>query len=117
MNKMEIKKGLYRQNVYNINCRNGKYNHFTCYFDDDINIMMIFKAGDNLNMTSFIENTDIKPLELSPEIMQTVKGVLSSWTYSHIKPVELYKGESLWRGIFEITDRDKFVIEKLEQTF
>lgn len=123
MNKIEIQKGLYRQNVYNVNLGDGHYNHVTCYFknknDNEKNIVMIFKAGENLNMTSFIEDTSIKPLTLPAEIIASIQESLTSWTYNHIESVDLYNAESIWNkpgmsGIFEITERDNFVIQALK---
>ena len=118
MNKIEVSKGLYRQNVYNVNLGDGHYNHLTCYFDDQKNIIMVFKAGNNTNMTNFIECEDLTPLVLSPEMVERVKNILLEWTYDHIQPVDLYNPESIWNspgmgGIFEITGRDNFVISQM----
>jgi hypothetical protein len=117
MNKMEIVKGLYRQNVYNVNTLDGHYHHYTCYFDDSKNILMVFKAGENHNLTSFIENTDLTPLQLPENVMNVIREVLNSYTYAHIEPVDLYNPDSMWnnscKGIFEITERDSFVIESI----
>jgi hypothetical protein len=118
MNKMEISKDLYRQNVYNINTGDGHYHHFTCYFDNSKNVFMVFSAGVNHNMTVFEESTDLTPLQLPDSVMDTIKNVLMSWTYDHIQPVDLYNPDSMWnnscKGIFEITERDTFVIESLK---
>lgn len=119
MNKIEIVKGLYRQNIYNINFGNGKYNHLTCYFDKDFNIISVFKAGTNSNMTDFIASEDLTPLKITSQQAEIIKEVLSSWTYSHIKPIDLYNKESMFntscKGIFEVTKRDKKVIRKVKK--
>jgi hypothetical protein len=113
MNKIEIAKGLYRQNVYNVNLGNGHYNHITCYFDDNKKIIALFKAGDNLNMTVFVENTEIMPLALPTEKVEMIREILLSWTYDHISSIKLYEHNPLWDGIFEITPRDKYVMSHL----
>jgi hypothetical protein len=117
MNKMEISKGLYRQNVYNVNTLDGHYHHYTCYFDDSKNIFMVFNAGNNYNFTAFAANTDLNPLVLPDNVMNTIKKILESWTYDHINAVDLYNPDSMWntscKGIFEITERDNFVMQNI----
>lgn len=115
MNKIEITKGLYRQNIYNVNVGDGHYTHLTCYFNASKSFLMVFSAGNNTNMTNFIENTDLIPLRFSENIINTIKEVLNSWTYDHIQPVNLYSPDSMWYNstIFEITERDNFVINTL----
>jgi hypothetical protein len=110
MNKMEIVKGIYRQNAYNINCGDGHYHHFTCYFDDSKNLLAVFSAGRNYNLTVFEENTELIPLDLSPEVLEIITNVLKSWVYDHIKSVELYIKED---EVFKITERDTFVIQNI----
>ena len=117
MNKFEIAKGLYRQNIYNVNLGDNHYSHVTCYFDEDKKILMTFKAGENYNMTWFVENEDNNPLKLSDDIVNVIREILLSWPYDHIEAIELYKHEStLWDGIFSITKRDEFVISQLERS-
>jgi hypothetical protein len=110
MNKMEIVKGIYRQNVYNINCGDGHYHHYTCYFDNSKNLLAVFEAGRNYNLTVFEENNELIPLNLSSETLKIIGGVLKSWVYDHIKPVELYIEED---EVFKITERDRFVIQNI----
>lgn len=116
MNKIEIKKGIFRQNVYNVNLDNGHYNHITCYFDIHKNIIAVFKAGDNTNMTNFYPCDDLTPFNLSDKLKDRIKSILSDWTYNHIQAVDLYNPDSIWhregmKGIFEITKRDLYVIK------
>ncbi len=116
MNKCEIVQGLYRQNVYNVNLGDNHYNHVTCYFDKHTNIVMMFSAGVNLNMTNFIEDTSLIPLTLSIEVTSMIKNILLSYTYSHIEAVDLYNPDSMWnrddlKHIFGLTPRDNFVIK------
>ena len=111
MNKFEIAPGLYRQNVYNRNLGDSRYYNITCYFDKDKNIIEVFPADAYYNV---LAGEDLNPLLLSDELRNRIKEVLLSWTYDHIKTVELYKDNSKWEGIFEITTRDRFVINKGE---
>ena len=118
MNKIEVSKGLYRQNVYNVNLGNGHYNHLSCYFDKQKNIIAVFKAGDNTSLINFTESNDLTPLVLSAELLTIVKNILLEWTYDHIESIDLYNPDSIWNrpsmsGIFEITDRDNFVISSM----
>ena len=115
MNKFEIAPGLYRQNVYNLNLGDNHYSHVMCYFDKDKNIIEVFSAGKNYGILAFEDIVDLKPLILSDEIRNRIKEVLLSWTYNHIEPVELYKDNPMWKGIFEITTRDRFVINRRKE--
>ncbi len=119
MNKIEIAKGLYRQNIYNINIGDGHYTHLTCYFNRSKDVLMVFKAGENLGMVHFEENKDLIPLQFSEEIVNTIREVLNSWTYDHIEAVGLYNPDCFYntscKGIFEITARDNFIINTLAE--
>ena len=116
MNKIEVCKGLYRQNVYNLRLDDKKeYSHLTCYFDSQKNIIAIFNAGENTNMTSFFENTDNNILSFSKNDLEIIVSVLSEYTYDHIKPVNRYDVTDnmfqTWLKIWPITERDLIAIE------
>lgn len=102
MNKFEVVKGLYRQNVYNVRSEwsEGYYGHFTCYFNADFSFFKVAFAGNNTNMTNFYPNENPVILEISKELKEVLIRILSEWTYSHIKPIEVESSESL-RDIFK----------------
>lgn len=114
MNKFKLAENLYRQNVYNVLVENG-YQHYTCYFTEEKELIAVLKAGDNYGLQTFVESEEIAVIEFTEAGLKTIEEVLKSCSYDSICVTDLHDPASIWnseglRHIYSLIARDYYIL-------